>query len=68
MSKLKKTGFHGCDRYRYPFKNGKVDYDAFGKLIDFRIACGTTHCRRRNHGRGGDSNSRGALRMRQIYR
>ncbi len=41
MSKFKKTIFTGAaTAIVTPFKNGKVDYDAFGKLIDFQIAGG----------------------------
>ena len=41
MSKLKKSIFEGAATALItPFKNGAVDYDAFGKLIDAQIAAG----------------------------
>ena len=41
MSKLKPSIFTGAaTAIITPFKNGKIDYDAFGKLIDAQIASG----------------------------
>lgn len=38
MSKLKKSVFTGAaTAIVTPFKNGEVDYDAFGKFIDFQV-------------------------------